>query len=990
MPINIVGAKYAIRSLTAAGTTTVTIGTATFVAGDFGATQRMVSLHSSAGAFKGIAWVRRFVSTTVLELENQFVDPATGLYVAQAVGDTVLVSKNSAESAGTGFAVSSIPQQVAVTDLVTFGTAGNQAAVCFYEENTDFHTTNCMQVLGGVVVFGKLISYDGTGAGSFIWSRECNVKPRSDYSGGGAGSIAYNVFATGGTSAHMFFFGGMVGGSFRATNFIGAQASNATNGTFAFFGTRLFYAVMSPGTGGNWASNPERHLLYKTIHESNYQNASLITWGNGVFRGQALAYPQFDAAIPLGMFRASAIAYFGADAGERMIVSDLGRGSLIDGLNGGDYRFTNLITPAVTRVRGSASIPIEMRFSDKYTNLKPGSTVVVRREADGVIADSVVNTASPQFAAAVVQATYSSTGNGAASPTNFFTTFNYAVKCYGFQVVSDTHNTYTYDLGTAGTGTDLKLGGLINQVADTGVTLTETQAQGLASKISVNATTQTITVLQNATLSEVYDYTVAWNCSSAANAVIPALNQYPITHSGARLTAFTNWSMVINSGATLIPDEKYKELELTGTGRVTVNGAITMPYRDADGLRVTVTGLDPEGFGITWYLRHRPTGGSTWTNLSGTGNTALILLADNVYDIQVRAPGYDWTTATLDTSVTLSVSMGLRYQQASDETPQWLKPFDEAVSNIFQFDPVVGQVSVANTSGALITGNFAELYRATQRIMHLPPLVWTWENPIRANAVTQTIVIPTGNPINLYLTADSNDHVRLTCPVVHQATGEPAYDRVRGNAAGYQIILGSPATAESAGLVDNVVRMLGGQTYEEAQASQMVLRGLLDQVQALVEQVKARTDLVPDEPATSAEVLAIGTPLQAEDYTAPATAEDIAVQVELAIINEDDGRQVLDAIAKKIMAEEVTSTVIAQSVRAELAPELARIDAPISSRSTLTAEQIPPGLTAEEVWAYTERELTSAAGMTPEQAEELGEVVANTRATFASVNKLTT
>jgi hypothetical protein len=40
------------------------------------------------------------------------------------------------------------------------------------------------------------------------------------------------------------------------------------------------------------------------------------------------------------------------------------------------------------------------------------------------------------------------------------------------------------------------------------------------------------------------------------------------------------------------------------------------------------------------------------------------------------------------------------------------------------------------------------------------------------------------------------------------------------------------------------------------------------------------------------------------------------------------------------------------------------------------------------IWDGTQ-EVTSAAGMTPEQAEELGEVVANTRATFASVNKLT-
>ena len=100
-----------------------------------------------------------------------------------------------------------------------------------------------------------------------------------------------------------------------------------------------------------------------------------------------------------------------------------------------------------------------------------------------------------------------------------------------------------------------------------------------------------------------------------------------------------------------------------------------------------------------------------------------------------------------------------------------------------------------------------------------------------------------------------------------------------------------------------------------------------------------------------------------------------------------------DTAAIKAKTDALTNapdaSTVAGAVRTELATELGRIDAPISSRSTLQASDIPEGLTAEEVWAYTERELTSAAGMTPEQAEELGEVVANTRATFASVNKLT-
>jgi hypothetical protein len=118
-------------------------------------------------------------------------------------------------------------------------------------------------------------------------------------------------------------------------------------------------------------------------------------------------------------------------------------------------------------------------------------------------------------------------------------------------------------------------------------------------------------------------------------------------------------------------------------------------------------------------------------------------------------------------------------------------------------------------------------------------------------------------------------------------------------------------------------------------------------------------------------VTALGEPLQAADYTEPATAEAIATQVEVQIINDDDGRAVLQAIADKIMAEEISSTIIAQSVRAELATELGRIDVAISTRSTLTAEDIPEGLTAAEVWSATTRTLTEAAGLTTEQAAQL-------------------
>jgi hypothetical protein len=573
MPVTITGGRYAIRSLSAVGTTNVTIGTGTFVQGDFGANQRMVSLHSSTGVFKGIAWVRRWVSATVLELENQFVDPITGLYVAQLVNDQVLVSKNSNESAVTGFTVTTPDNNVVtVSDNIIMGTAGSETSLCFFDQHKQFTMTNGFRFNGGVAVFGKLMSYDGLSKESFVWSRECTARPNENYPL--AGSPEYNLWGTGGTSAHMFFFGGAMGSPMRRSFFIGAEGTGATNRSYAFYGTRIYHACASPSNGANWASNPDRHLLYKTIHEADYNNANLIVWGNGAFQGSFLSFPQFGAGTPLGIFRAASAVSFGASANNRTIVNDTGSGAFIDDINNGSYTFTNVITPFVTILRfAGGNVPITFQFSDDYTNLQPRTTVVIRR-GDGTIVSSVVNTASSTFTATVVQATYSATGNGTATPTNFYTTFNYGIKCYGFNVVNGSHIPYTYSLGTAGNGTDLKLGGLINQLVDLNVTLTETQALALSSKFTVNTGTNTITVTGNATYDELYDYIVAWNCSSAANAVIPNLSRYLLVANGQRISAFAGWTLVVNTGVTLSSGAKFGEvyfdtITLNGTGQIT-------------------------------------------------------------------------------------------------------------------------------------------------------------------------------------------------------------------------------------------------------------------------------------------------------------------------------------------------------------------------------------------------------------------------------------
>ena len=271
---------------------------------------------------------------------------------------------------------------------------------------------------------------------------------------------------------------------------------------------------------------------------------------------------------------------------------------------------------------------------------------------------------------------------------------------------------------------------------------------------------------------------------------------------------FTIKATTVGQGSTLF------SIKTTGTVSAEAGTTINIAYQDASGLRANIFNLDPQGFGAGWYLRYKKNSGGAWTNVSGTGNTATVLMDVALYDVQVRAAGYDWKTLQIDTAKTQILDAALAYQISSLNTPQYTMSYNTALANAFQYDSVAMKVSVANTTGAIIQPGFAELYQATQRIQHLPDLVWTWSNPVTANSSTQKILIPPDNPIHMYLTAASNSSVKLTCPVIYSDTGASADDRVLGNASGYSIILGSPATAESAGLrseiVSDIVAKIGG------------------------------------------------------------------------------------------------------------------------------------------------------------------------------------
>jgi hypothetical protein len=213
-----------------------------------------------------------------------------------------------------------------------------------------------------------------------------------------------------------------------------------------------------------------------------------------------------------------------------------------------------------------------------------------------------------------------------------------------------------------------------------------------------------------------------------------------------------------------------------------------------------------------------------------------------------------------------------------------------------------------------------------------------------------------------------------------------------------------------------------GDQIQLAQAPQVIENGVkLDVIKVELAEVRAKTDNLPTAPAAVGDAMtldasydaaktastqssvdalsvATGTPLQAGDYVAPSNADIASIKATVEAIEPTDISTLataaqVTALGTPLQADEYiapdnediaaikaktdtltnapTAADVADAVRTELATELDRLDVVVSSRSTLTAGDIPEGLTAADVWSADNRTLTEAAGLTSEQAQQL-------------------
>ena len=125
--------------------------------------------------------------------------------------------------------------------------------------------------------------------------------------------------------------------------------------------------------------------------------------------------------------------------------------------------------------------------------------------------------------------------------------------------------------------------------SDSNVTASRTAALAyLGTKFAIDPVAKTVTVLANATYDEMYDAAKAYKYQGTQTAVeTPTISDLILSTSGSALTAYTGWTLVVNTGVTLASGTKFSFAQFT---TVTLNGSgkITAVYGSTAGVSTSL------------------------------------------------------------------------------------------------------------------------------------------------------------------------------------------------------------------------------------------------------------------------------------------------------------------------------------------------------------------------------------------------------------------
>jgi hypothetical protein len=135
--------------------------------------------------------------------------------------------------------------------------------------------------------------------------------------------------------------------------------------------------------------------------------------------------------------------------------------------------------------------------------------------------------------------------------------------------------------------------------------------------------------------------------------------------------------------------------------------------------------------------------------------------------------------------------------------------------------------------------------------------------------------------------------------------------------------------------------------------------------------IKAKTDNLPSDPADQSE---LATLISAIPTVAPDNAGIAAIKAKTDNLPSDpaDQSELASLIAALPSASTITNSVWNATLSNYTGP--GSTGAKLGLASTLTVGDIPAGLTAQQVWEYATRTLSTASGLTTEQNTKLNEL----------------
>ncbi len=396
------------------------------------------------------------------------------------------------------------------------------------------------------------------------------------------------------------------------------------------------------------------------------------------------------------------------------------------------------------------------------------------------------------------------------------------------------------------------------------------QAVTLIPDVSVEADASTYTELT--TSQSIYDYLSYWHTTQAGIAVTPFATLSGIT------VGLSPYDVVIDKDASQVVSIASGVLTLkstTLTGNVASSGSIAL----ANGSSVTgfvqyessivcnLRGLDPSALGTTWVLgwikstdydarpaNSPPASWTGWSQSSGVGNTTRVTFAQNTqYKLFLRILGYYapiGPIATFDTGVSQDITLApIVDTDLSGNTiwPQTSVHQTQASKLAYSYTDQI--VEYHNATGSVEYIPFLAAYRALESIAKSPSMAYQLIQPVYLNATKDGFVVPPGNPLLARMSSDSTAGAVMKADVSYAANFQPAYDRFRANPAHVHLLV--PVTAAS-----NAGDSSGGVTLTQIEASTVLAK-------------KADVQAIET---------AIGTPLQAGDYTAPDNTSVAAIK----------------------------------------------------------------------------------------------------------------